>query len=337
MAPLPDRSQRLWMYETMVRSRYFEDCMASIYLEGKKPVFDLSKGPLPGEMHLSSGQEPCAVGVCAHLHAGDMVSAGHRLHHFAIAKGVHLNEMAAEIFGRKTGLSGGRAGHMHLFDSRVNFGSSGIVGQGMSMALGAALAFKMRGELHVAVAVIGEGAANAGLFHETLNLAAVWKLPFICVIEDNGWAVTVAKSESTAVPSNAVRAQSYDIPGVRVAANDPYDIFIATGAAIARARAGDGPSLIEIETLRLAGHFQGDTDGYRSATEKQHMASHDPIVLLRDRLLGERIADEAALDALAARARASVDDAIAFARASELPEPEAALDCVFAPSVEAFS
>jgi TPP-dependent pyruvate/acetoin dehydrogenase alpha subunit len=165
MTGLPSSAQRLWMYETMLKSRYFEERMAEIYLEGKKPVFDLSKGPIPGEMHLSNGQEPCAVGVCAHLTAEDALGAGHRLHHFAIAKGVDLKQMASEIFGKKTGLSGGRGGHMHLFDRRVNFGSSGIIGQGMSMAAGAALAFKMRGEPHVAVAVIGEGAANAGIFH----------------------------------------------------------------------------------------------------------------------------------------------------------------------------
>lgn len=331
MTNLASHAQRVWMYETMVRSRYFEDCMASIYLEGKKPIFDLSKGPIPGEMHLSSGQEPCAVGVCAHLSPQDHLSAGHRLHHFAIAKGTHLNEMAAEIFGKKTGLSGGRAGHMHLFDRRVNFGSSGIVGQGMSFAVGAALAFKMRGEPHVAVAVIGEGAANAGLFHESLNLAAVWKLPFILVIEDNGWAVTVSKAESTAVASNDVRAQSYGIPGTRVADNDPDEIFRVTGVAVARARAGEGPSLIEIETLRIAGHFQGDTDGYRSAGEKQHMSANDPILLMRQRLLKDQVADEVRLDALAATARDAVDAAISFARDSQLPAPEEALDCMFAP------
>jgi len=330
MTHMPDRSQRLWMYQTMVRSRYFEDRMAAIYLEGKKPIFDLSKGPIPGEMHLSSGQEPCAVGICAQLTAQDHVSAGHRLHHFAIAKGVHLDEMAAEIFGKQTGLSGGRAGHMHLFDRRVNFGSSGIVGQGLSFAVGAALAFKMRGEPHVAVAVIGEGAANAGLFHETLNLAAVWKLPFIVVIEDNGWAVTVSKAESTAVASNAIRSQSYGIPGTHVAGNDPDEIFRVTGAALARARAGEGPSLIEIETLRIAGHFQGDTDGYRSAAEKQHLCANDPIPLLRRRLLEHGGVDEQRLDALDSEARDSVDRAIAFARDSAFPAPEAALDCMFA-------
>jgi pyruvate dehydrogenase E1 component alpha subunit len=327
---LPQVHQQLWMFETMARSRYFEDQMASIYLEGKRPIFDLARGPIPGEMHLSTGQEPCAVGVCAHLHANDALTAGHRLHHFAIAKGVNLREMAAEIFGKRTGLSGGRAGHMHLFDKRVNFGSSGIVAQGMSLALGAALAFRMQRLPHVAVAVIGEGAANAGLFHEVLNLAAVWKLPFICVIEDNGWAVTVSKRESTAVARNDVRAASYGIPGYHVSGNDPFRTFAVAAEAIERARAGDGPSLLEIETSRMAGHFQGDTDAYRSAAERARIAAADPLPALRSRLVETNVATSAHLESLTSRAQRDVDEAIAFARASEYPAPAEALGKVFA-------
>lgn len=323
------RRQKLWMYATMATSRHFEECMAAIYLEGKQPVFDLSKGPIPGEMHLSNGQEPCAVGVCVHLRAEDALSAGHRLHHFAIAKGVRLPEMAAEIFGKRSGLSGGRGGHMHLFDQQVNFGSSGIVGQGMSMTLGAALAFKMRGEPHVAVSVIGEGAANAGLFHEVLNLAALWRLPFICVIEDNGWAVTVPKERSTAVERNDVRAAAYGIPGQYVSGNDPYAVSAAAAAAVRRARAGQGPSLIEIQTVRLAGHFQGDTDGYRSAQEKASMLASDPLPALRARLLADGDATVSDLDELDENARAVVGAAISFARNSPLPEPSQALEQVF--------
>lgn len=318
------------MFEVMARSRYFEQQMAAIYLEGKRPIFDLSRGPIPGEMHLSMGQEPCAVGVCAHLTSDDVLTAGHRLHHFAIAKGVRLKEMTAEIFGKQAGLSGGRAGHMHLFDKRVNFGSSGIVAQGMSIAAGAALAFRIRRLPHVAVAVIGEGAANAGLFHEVLNLASVWKLPFICVIEDNGWAVTVAKSESTAVPRNDIRAASYGMPGHRVDQNDPFRVFEVAEEAIARARSGGGPSLIEIETSRIGGHFQGDTDGYRSAAEKARMTALDPLPALRSKLLETEVATANELDALVTNAHVMVDEAIAFARASELPAPTDALRHVFA-------
>ena len=148
-------SHRLWMYATMVKSRYFEACIKPAYFEGKSPVFNMAKGPIPGEMHLSDGQEPCAVGVCAHLRPGDTVTATHRPHHVAIAKGVDLNAMTAEIFGKSTGLSGGRGGHMHLFDARVNFACSGIIAQGLGPAVGAALAAKLRGEDAVAVAFLG--------------------------------------------------------------------------------------------------------------------------------------------------------------------------------------
>src|SRR5690349_3669033 len=142
----PDASTQLMMYFNMVKSRAFEQAIKPAYFEGKQPVFNMANGPVPGEMHLSDGQEPCAVGVCAHLRAEDTVTATHRPHHIAIAKGVNLEAMAAEIFGRKTGLSGGRGGHMHLFDSRVNFSCSGIIAQGMGPAVGAALAAKLRGK-----------------------------------------------------------------------------------------------------------------------------------------------------------------------------------------------
>jgi pyruvate dehydrogenase E1 component alpha subunit len=325
----PTEQQQRWMYSVMAQSRYFEEQMAAIYLEGKKPVFDLSKGPIPGEMHLSDGQEPCAVGVCAHLETEDALTAGHRPHHFAIAKGIDLNGMTAEIFGKKAGLSGGRGGHMHLFDRQVNFGCAGIVGQGLSMAAGAALAFKLRGRRNVAVAVIGEGAANCGLFHEVLNLAALWKLPFICVIEDNGWAVTVSKQSSTAVRENAARAAAYGMPGHTVRDNDPFEIFRVMADAIARARSGGGPSLVEIETMRLAGHFQGDPDAYRSEAERKAMRARDPLPLMRARLL-ERGVPEGELEAIEDRARASVDEAICFARAAPLPSGAEALEHVFA-------
>ncbi len=141
---IPSREQKLWMYEKMVISRRFEEAIAAIYFEGKKPVFNMANGPIPGEMHLSDGQEPCAVGVCAHLQPYDIVTATHRPHHQAIAKGVDLKRMAAEIFGKATGLSGGRGGHMHLFDSAVNFACSGIIAQGMGPAVGAALLAKCR-------------------------------------------------------------------------------------------------------------------------------------------------------------------------------------------------
>jgi pyruvate dehydrogenase E1 component alpha subunit len=238
--------------------------------------------------------------------------------------------MAAEIFGKASGLSGGRGGHMHIIDAECHFTCSGIVCQGMAPAAGAALTFKMRKQPHVAVAVIGEGAANAGAFHETLNLAALWKLPFICVIEDNSWGITVAKKTSTSVPRNDVRATAYGIPGAYVPGNDPYEIYRVCGEAVQRARAGGGPTLIEVETWRYDGHFQGDAEGYRPKGEKEAQLERDAIPRMRARMLADAIATESQLASLESSAKQTVDEAIQFAREAALPRPEDAMKHVFA-------
>ena len=325
----PSNDQRRWMLEQMLVSRYLEESIERIYMEGKTPVFNMANGPIPGEMHLSNGQEPCAVGVCAHLTAEDIVTATHRPHHIAVAKGVDLDEMVAEIFGKKTGLSGGRGGHMHLFDARVNFSCSGIIAQGMGPAVGAALSRQLQGKSGVAVAYLGEGAANQGAFHETLNLAALWKLPVVFVIEDNAWGISVAKAASTAIERNYLRAAAYGMPGVFVPGNDADAIFAAAGEAIARARAGEGPTLIEIETHRLAGHFMGDGETYRPAGEKEALLAKDPIPAYRQRLLELGVLDEIAAADIDERARSRVDAAVRFARDSAYPAPEEALEMVF--------
>ena len=326
----PDKQTQLWMYEHMYMSRYYEECMEASYLEGKQPVFNMAKGPVPGEMHLSNGQEPCAVGVCAHLNKDDFVTATHRPHHIAIAKGIDLKRMTAEIFGKAAGLSGGRGGHMHLFDTDINFACSGIIAEGMGPAVGAALARKMRKENGVAVAFIGEGAANQGAFHESMNLAAVWQLPFICIIEDNAYGISVAKTSATAVPRNDVRAAAYGILGEYVEGNDPYAIYDAAGRAIERARMGGGPSLIEIETYRLAGHFMGDAEAYRPDGEKSELQKRDPIPQMREHLISTAVADMTVIDELEEHARKLVDAVYDFARIEEYPRPDSALECVFA-------
>ncbi len=326
----PSLEQKLWMYETMVLSRRCEEQIAKIYMEGKTPVFNMANGTIPGEMHLSDGQEPVAVGVCAHLDAEDIVTATHRPHHQAIAKGVDLDRMMAEIFGKATGLSGGRGGHMHLFDPAVNFACSGIIGQGLGPAVGAALSRKMQGKPGVAVAFIGEGATNQGAFHEALNLAAVWNVPFVCVVEDNAWGISVSKAASTSVPRNDVRAASYGIPGHYVEGNDPYRIHEVAGEAIARARAGKGPSLIEVETFRLAGHFMGDAEGYRPEGEKDALFEIDPIPRMRQRLLDDGDASDEQLSNIEKKAEERIEQAIRFARESDEPRPEDALTAVFA-------
>ena len=320
---------KLWMYQTMFLSRRFEETIEKIYLEGKTPAFNMANGPIPGEMHLSNGQEPVAVGVCAHLNAEDVVTATHRPHHQAIAKGVDLKRMAAEIFGKSTGLSGGRGGHMHLFDPAVNFACSGIIAQGMGPACGAALSRKMQNKPGVAVSFIGEGAVNQGAFHESLNLAAVWGLPVIFVVEDNTWGISVSKQDSTAVARNDVRAAAYDIPGYYVENNDPIAIYDIAGEAIARARAGGGPSLIEIETFRLAGHFMGDAEAYRPEGEKESLRLRDPIPAFRALLQKEGVTS-AQLDSLEVAADAEVAAAITFAQDSDYAPVEDALTHVFA-------
>ncbi len=332
----PTSVQLLWMYETMLVIREFEETMVNVYLEGKLPpniqkglAFDIGGGPVPGEMHLAAGQEPVAVGVCAHLQKEDSVVGTHRPHHFAIAKGVPLDRMAAEIFGKETGIGRGKGGHMHLFDTEHKFSCSGIIGASLPPACGTALAAKKMGRDWVSVAFFGEGAANQGSFHESLNLAARWKLPVVFVCEDNRWAISVEKSVSTAIASNADRAAAYGIPGVRVEHNDALEVFEVAGEAVARARRGEGPSLVEVKTDRYLGHFQGDPELYRPKDEVAELRQHDPIPALAAFMRERGILDDAQDATIRQRAHERVEQAYAFARESPYPTPEAALEHVF--------
>lgn len=323
------KEKLLWMYEMMAKSRYYEETMEEVYMEGKTPAFNIGAGTVPGEMHLSNGQEPAAVGIGAHLTKEDTVASPHRPHHHAIAKGVDIKKMTAEMFGKETGLGKGKGGHMHLFDPDVKFACSGIVGAGIPQALGAALAAKKRGTDAVAVAFIGEGAANAGSFHESLNLAALWKLPLIVVVEDNQYGISVPKDVATSVASNHLRAPAYGIVGERVEDNDPIEMYKASERAVARARNGEGPTVIEIETYRFLGHFQGDPELYRGENEVPNLRDKDPIVRLKQHLLAEELATESELEELESRVKSIVDEAYQFARESAYPKPEAALEDLF--------
>lgn len=326
----------LWMYETMLLIRRYEETLAQVYLEGKLPpniqkglAFDIAAGPVPGEMHLAAGQEPVAVGVCAHLNDADTVVGTHRPHHFAIAKGVPLDAMTAEIFGKVTGLGRGKGGHMHLFDPARRFSCSGIVGASLPPACGAALAAKKQGSKAVAVAFFGEGAANQGSFHEALNLAALWCLPAVFVCEDNRYAISVPKTQATAITSNAARAAAYGIEGISVEHNDALAVYEAAGRAVARARNGQGPTLIEVKTDRYMGHFQGDAEVYRPKGEVDELRKNDPIPALGQRLRGggfDDAQDKAIRDRVEARVRAAFD----FARNSDYPAVAEATDHVFA-------
>ncbi|EWT03172.1 acetoin:2,6-dichlorophenolindophenol oxidoreductase subunit alpha [Intrasporangium oryzae NRRL B-24470] len=323
-----DPAVRIGLYETMVLSRTYEEAILREYHADKGPGFDIGKGLVPGEMHLSAGQEPVAAGVCAHLTTDDAVTATHRPHHFAVAHGMDLHRMTAEIFGRETGLGRGRGGHMHLFDPATHFSCSGIIAEGYPPALGQAFAFSRRDTDQIAVAVTGEGAANQGAFHESLNLAARWTLPVVFVVEDNDWAISVPRDVATAIPSNADRAAAYGIPGERIEDNDVEAVYDAAQRAVARARAGDGPSLIEVHTLRMWGHFEGDAQGYRP--ELAEVPEHDPIPRYERLLRDAGVLDEDAVSRIRATASERVEDAIAFAKNSPLPDAATATSYVFA-------
>jgi TPP-dependent pyruvate/acetoin dehydrogenase alpha subunit len=238
--------------------------------------------------------------------------------------------MAAEIFGRSTGLGKGKGGHMHLYSVEPNFGCSGIIAEGMPVAVGAALAFKRRGTDNVALSFFGEGAANQGAFHESLNLAAIWELPVVFICEDNAYAISVPKTMATAIPDNSDRAAAYGIPGVLVANNDPIAVYEVAGEAISRARSGGGPSLIEVKTDRLWGHFEGDADGYRTDEFKKAMADRDVVVSFGQKLVSEGVLTEPDLETIKERMHGEVEDALSFAESSPYPEPEDALADVFA-------
>jgi TPP-dependent pyruvate/acetoin dehydrogenase alpha subunit len=324
------KKEELEMHRQMVRIRIFEETIQKIYMEGKTPAFDIAAGPVPGEMHLAAGQEPVAAGVCIHLRPSDAVTATHRPHHVALAHGMDMKKLAAEIFGKETGLGHGKGGHMHLFDPATHFGCSGIIGEGIPTAVGHALAFKKQKRDDIAVSFFGEGAANQGAFHESLNLAALWHLGVVFVCEDNTWAISVPKGTATAIANNSDRAAAYGIPGVLIPDNDPTAIYEVAGEAVARARAGKGPTLIEIKTDRLLGHFEGDPQLYRTKEEMDTLHQRDALKHFEQQLIeaGTLTADSA--KQVWKAAQAEVDAAIEFARQSPYPEPESALLHVFA-------
>jgi len=318
------------LYRMLVRIRTFEERVGEMYYEEKLPAFDIAAGPIPGEMHLYSGQEAVATGVCAHLRPDDPVTSTHRPHGHLIAKGVDLKKMMAEIFGKKTGLCQGKGGHMHLFDPDLHFGCGGIIGGGIPHAVGAALTIKKRGEDRVAVSFFGDGAANIGAFHESVNLAALWKLPVVFVVEDNLYAISVPKTASTAVHSNAERGAAYGIPGVQVDGQDAVAVYEAAKEAVDRARRGEGPSLIEALCYRYRGHFEGDAEGYLKEGEKASWKEKDPITILGNQLKEQGWLTNKEVEAIQAEMTALVGEAETFARESAYPAPEEALEHVFA-------
>jgi pyruvate dehydrogenase E1 component alpha subunit len=321
-------TQMAEMYRDMVTARHYEERLQEEYLEGKTPGFDIGAGPIPGELHLAAGHEAAAVGVCHHLRAEDTVTAPHRPHHVAIAKGVDLDRMTAEIFGRKTGLSSGKGGHMHLFDPEVNFACSGIIAEGCPPAVGAGLAAKKRNTDSVAVAYLGEGAIDQGAFLESLNLASVRDLPVVFVVEDNDWAISMPKERVTDVEDGSKRADGFDMPGVRVDHDDAVAVYEVAAEAVGRARDGNGPTLLELQVHRRMGHFMGDPQTYRPEADQQAHQRRDSIERLATDLRAAGL-DEDRLDEIREAAHERVESAIDHAKEQPLPEPADAYEDVF--------
>ena len=325
---MPGHATLAEMYEQMVTARYYEERLQEEYLVGKEPAFDISAGPIPGELHLAAGHEAAAAGVCAHLRDEDTVTAPHRNHHIAIAKGVDLQRMTAEVFGRETGLCRGKGGHMHLFDPAVNYACSGIIAEGVPPAVGAAMAEQKRNTDNVAVAFLGEGAIDQGGFLESLNFAAVHDFPVVFVVEDNDWAISMPKERITDVEYASQRAGGFDMPGVHVDHDDALDVYEAAEDAVGRARDGNGPTLLEVQVHRRMGHFMGDAEQYRSDDDVERHLVRDSIERLGGDLRDHGF-DEDDLTEIRERAEERVDEAIEWAKEQPEPGPETASEDVF--------
>ncbi|MBE3559263.1 MAG: thiamine pyrophosphate-dependent dehydrogenase E1 component subunit alpha [Ktedonobacteraceae bacterium] len=315
-----DKPHLLSMYEQMTTIRYFEERAGREFAAGK----------IPGFVHLYAGEEAVAVGVCAHLTDDDFITSHHRGHGHCIAKGVDLREMVAELLGREAGACRGKGGSMHIADVHKGMlGANGIVGGGFPLATGAGLTAKFNKRGQVAVCFFGDGAANQGTFHESLNLAGIWKLPVVYVAENNGYAESTPVSYHMSCRDIAQRAVGYDMPGITVDGLDVFAVYEAAEAAIARARRGEGPSLIECKTYRYFGHFEGDTITYRTKEEVDSYRARDPILSLRNALLQRGIASDEELHAIERQVSERINDAWQFAEAAPLPAPEETLTDVY--------
>lgn len=300
------------LYRRMLQAREFEEQLYYLFLSR----------PMPGTMHQATGQEAVAVGVVAALAADDYVTSTHRGHAHCVAKGVPLDIMMAEMFAKRTGACKGMGGSMHLCDfSRGMLGAFGIVGSGIPIAAGAALSAVVRGSSQVAVSFFGDGATNEGIFHETLNMAGLWKLPVLFVCENNQYALSMTVAESSAVPDLAGRAAVYGFPGRQVDGNDVVAVYRAAQEAVQRARRGEGPTLLECKTYRIRGHARFEASHYRAAAEVEAWKQRDPILRLRQALIDDGRAAGAELDQIEAAVKAELEAAIAFAEAS--PDVEA--------------
>ena len=310
----------LAMYDRMRLIRTFEDRVADLFVRGK----------MPGFVHLYAGQEAIAAGVIAHLTDRDWITSTHRGHGHCIAKGVDINGMMAELYAKVTGLCKGRGSSMHIADiGKGMLGANGIVGAGGPLACGSALTAKVLGTDQVTVCFFGDGAAEQGTIHESMNLASIWKLPVVFVCENNLYAVSTPSSYHCAAGEICARAAAYNIPGLALDGTDVMAVYEASGEAIARARRGQGPSLIEARASRYYGHFVGDPQRYKTKEEMEGYKARDPLEVFRKRVVGAGLISEAELAKIDIRAAEAVEEAVRFAEGSPFPAPEECLKDVY--------
>lgn len=289
------------------------------------------RGFIHGTMHLSIGQEASALGICMPLNADDQITSTHRGHGHCIAKGATVDRMFAEFFGKTTGYCKGRGGSMHIADvSQGNLGANGIVAGGIPIAVGAALSAKMQKNGKVVICFFGDGANNEGAFHESLNMAAIWKLPVVFVCENNGYGMSTSIARSTAVAHIADRAAAYSMPGITVNGNDFSAVAEASTAAIERARRGEGPSLIETKTYRHRGHSKSDRNRYRTKEEiEEWKALRDPISLFESELRQFGVMTDEAIEGVRQSVEKEIADGINFAKDSPMPSTADVLNFVY--------
>ena len=315
-----NRDTFLWMYRTMMTIRRFEE-------QSRR---EADAGKLRG-MHSSIGQEAVPTGICAHLRDDDYVLGTHRSHHHCIAKGVDLGEMMAELLGKSTGTNKGKGGTMHIADiNKGMLGANGVVGSNIPVATGVGLSAKVRGTDQVSVVFFGDGASSQGVLHESMNRASIWKLPVLFVCENNRYAEATPFEFTVAGASVANRAAGYDMPGVSVDGQDVIEMHEVAAQAVARARSGDGPTLIEAQTYRYQGHFGADDPlGYRTQEEEDYYEGRDCLVRLEAHIVDGGFATESDLRTINEECLQAVTDATNFADESPFPDPEELMTDVY--------
>ena len=312
----PSRDKQIDLYKRMVEIRLFEEKIQDLY----------ARGLVPGSVHLYIGQEAIAAGVCAHLTKEDYITSTHRGHGHLIAKGADLRYMMAELFGRKTGYCKGKGGSMHIADFDLGIlGSNGIAGGGIPIAVGAGLSSKMRGTDQVTVCFFGDGASNNGTFHEGLNFASVHRLPVVFICENNLYGISVSQKQHQAIQDISIRSVAYNMPGITIDGNDVLAVYQTSGEAIRRARAGDGPTLVECKTYRWRGHYEGDPNQgrrYRTMEEIQAWIKKCPIKRFEEKLIKERVLNKNKIKHIREEIEKKIEDAVEFANQSPFPDPQ---------------